>query len=108
MEVDPGMYPVPNSVHTLNIIGLADIPASSSTVCLPYALIPGMNFNSPLFYKALSTLAKQQTLPTSSPSATKPTVSIPKVTPKESKNSGHTGLSIYIINLFALLKSLLF
>lgn len=37
-----------------------DVPAHSSTVCLPYSLVPGMTFSSPLFLKAVSTIAKQQ------------------------------------------------
>ncbi|KAF8806936.1 hypothetical protein BYT27DRAFT_7256942 [Phlegmacium glaucopus] len=36
---------------------------SSATVRIPYALVPGMSITSPLFYKALSVLSKQQPVP---------------------------------------------
>ena len=42
---------------------LLDIPLAHSMVCLPYSLIPGMSVDSPLFFKAIATITKQQEAP---------------------------------------------
>ena len=42
---------------------LLDIPLARSTVRLPYSLVPGMSIDSPLFFKAVATIAKQQEAP---------------------------------------------
>jgi hypothetical protein len=37
-----------------------EVPVRAPTVCLPYSLVPGIDINSPLFFKAVDTISKQQ------------------------------------------------
>ena len=58
------MDTTPGTTHCFSISCLpnflaVDVPARS-TVRLPYSLVPGISINSPLFLKAVSTIAKQQ------------------------------------------------
>ena len=48
-------------LFSLDFYFLVDVPTSSGTVCLlPFSLVPNISLNSPLFSKALATIAKQQ------------------------------------------------
>lgn len=71
MDIDPGtLFPSAQAFLQLTFI-LIDFPAapsaptseastSASSVCLPYSLVPGMDFTSSGFQKALITLGKQK------------------------------------------------
>ena len=61
MDVDPGTS-TPFYFHFLFTDRFfSDIPSSSVPVCLlPYSHVPGMQFTSPLFLKAVSVISKQQ------------------------------------------------
>ena len=57
MDVDPGnhlflLFLFPSLITYLDV-------SARSTVCLPYSLVPGITIHSPLFFKAISTIAKQ-------------------------------------------------
>jgi hypothetical protein len=52
MDVDPS----PTSSKT----ALEPIPESTSVVCLPYSLVPGLDITSQSYQKAVITLGKQQ------------------------------------------------
>ena len=58
MDVDPGNHPFLFSFLS-SLITYLDVSARS-TVCLPYSLVPGITIHSPLFFKAISTIAKQR------------------------------------------------
>ena len=58
------------TVHPLDVPATVEESPSGKTVRIPYALVPRMNFHSNIFYKALSTLAKQV-----SPAVLQPSIS---------------------------------
>jgi len=67
-----------------------EIP-SSQVRLLPYALVPGISLNSPIFIKALSTIAKQQSTALSAPVAS---------SSKGKKKKVSTGMFSFSFRLF--------
>jgi hypothetical protein len=64
MDIDPGKYPFFLVIFLLFYsFSFSEVhaPATSESVrLLPYSLVPGMAFSSPLFIKAISVISKQQ------------------------------------------------
>ena len=61
MDIDPGMSLFSFHLSLLFIIFFLDVPVASAPVrLLPYSHVPGIAFTSPLFSKAVSVIAKQQ------------------------------------------------
>jgi hypothetical protein len=64
MDVDAGrflLFPIVLFRFLSNLLVL-DVPVATKApkiVCYPYSLVPGISFDSPLFYKAISTISKQ-------------------------------------------------
>lgn len=66
MDVDPGTFPFNHFIIRKLIIYL-DVHVPSAPVrLLPYSSVPGMLTSSPLFFKAVSIIAKQFQSPNSS------------------------------------------
>ena len=70
MDIDPGLLsPFSPILYTTFNIHL-DIEHQAAPVrLLPYSLIPGISLSSPLFFKAVSVIAKQQNSPLTTSSA---------------------------------------